>query len=82
MCCVGYKTDFKMKAPKKPKYKALPKAPKMSASDNSWKSYDSRLKAVQAENAKLKSEYEKKLKAYEAEIKRREAIKAKAQKKF
>ena len=48
-----------MKAPKKPKYKALPKAPKMSASKDAWKSYESKVKAITAENQKKKAEYEK-----------------------
>jgi hypothetical protein len=48
-----------MKAPKKPKFKALPKAPKMSASKEAWRNYEQKLKAVSAENAKKKAEYER-----------------------
>ena len=68
-----------LKKPKQPRYKAMPKAPKMKASQEAWKSYESRVKSVTAENLKLKSEYEKKLKAYNDEIKKRETIKSKAQ---
>lgn len=67
-----------LKKPKEPKYKALPKAPKMKASTEAWKTYESRVKSVTTENMKLKSEYEKKLKAYNDEIKKRETIKDKA----
>lgn len=74
-----------MKAPAKPKFKAMPKAPKMSASKEAWRNYDQKLKAVTAENAKKKAEYEKAVKAYNAEVKQRQAIKdraAKAKAKF
>lgn len=67
-----------LKRPKKPKYKAMPKAPKMSASDDSWKAYAKKSDAVVAENRKRKSEYDKKVKAYEASVKMRESIKKKA----
>lgn len=74
-----------MKSPKKPKYKAMPKAPKMSASKDAWRNYNEKVKAVTAENAKRKAEYERQLKAYNAEIKMRQTIKdnaAKAKAKF
>lgn len=74
-----------MKAPKKPKFKPMPKAPKMSASKEAWRNYNEKVKAVTAENAKRKAEYEKQLKAYNAEIKARQTIKdnaAKAKAKF
>lgn len=64
--------------PKKPRFKALPKAPKMSAATEAWKRYEQKLKEVNAENQKKKSEYEKKMKAYEAEMKSRERLKEKA----
>lgn len=64
--------------PKKPKYKAMPKAPKMSASLETWRRYESRVKAVIGENNKRKAEYAKKLQAYESAIKMRESIKAMA----
>lgn len=67
-----------LKKPKEPRYKALPKAPKMKASTEAWKTYESRVKSVTAENMKLKAEYEKQLKAYDSEMKKRESIKAKA----
>ena len=55
----------------------MPKAPKMTASDESWKAFEKRVQAVIAENQKRKSDYEKKLKAYDASIKLRNDIKAK-----
>lgn len=64
--------------PKKPKYKALPKAPKMSAAAEAWKRYEAKVKTVNAKNQKRKSEYEKKLRAYETEMKNREKLKEKA----
>lgn len=67
-----------MKKPVKPKFKAMPKAPKMSASKDAWKNYETKVKAITAENQKIKSEYEKKLKAFDAEMKARERIKEKA----
>lgn len=69
-----------LRKPTRPTFKAMPKAPKMSASDESWKNYEKRVMAVIAENQKRKNEYEKKLRAYEASIKLRENIKAKAAK--
>ncbi len=69
-----------MKAPKKPSLKALPKQPKQNASEVAWKNYESKLKAVETENKKIIAEYRKKKAAYDAEIKKRDAIKAKAQK--
>lgn len=67
-----------MKAPKKPKYAAMPKAPQMKASEQAWKNYDAKVKAVTAANLKKKAEYEKKLKEYESELKKRQSIKDKA----
>lgn len=67
------------KKPTRPKFKAMPKAPKVSASSDAWKRYEQRVKAVTAENQKRKAEYEKKLKAYEQELKQRERIKQNAQ---
>lgn len=67
-----------LKKPTRPKYKALPKAPKMTASKETWANYNKKVTAISAENQKLKADYEKKLKAYDAEIKQREKIKEKA----
>lgn len=67
-----------MKAPKKPKYAAMPKAPNMKASEQSWKNYDAKVKAVTAANLKKKAEYDRQVKEYEAEIKKRENIKKRA----
>ena len=64
-----------LKKPKRPKYKALSKAPKMSASAESWKRYEAKLKAINADNQKLKAEYDKAVKNYETAIKNRERIK-------
>ena len=64
--------------PKRPKYKAMPKAPKMTASMETWNRYEAKRKEITKENLKKKGEYEKTLKAYESEMKRRLAIKSKA----
>ena len=66
-----------LRKPSRPRYKAMPKAPKMTASDESWKAFEKRVQAVIAENQKRKSDFEKKLKAYDASIKLRNDIKAK-----
>lgn len=66
--------------PKKPALKRVPKAPKASASAETWRNYENRLKAVEAENDKKISDYKKKVASYEAEQKRREVIKEKAAK--
>lgn len=67
-----------LKKPTRPKFKALPKAPKMTASKEVWAAYQKKVTAISAENQKLKAEYEKKVKAFENEIKQREKIKEKA----
>lgn len=67
-----------LRKPVKPKFKAMPKAPKMTASKEAWANYNKKVSAVTAENQKLKSDFEKRLKAYETEIKQREKIKEKA----
>ena len=69
-----------MKAPKKPKLLALPKAPKANASTQAWENYKKRLKEVETENNKRIAEYRKKEKAYEAEKNSREKVKDKARK--
>lgn len=66
-----------LRKPSRPRYKAMPKAPKITASDESWKAFEKRVQAVIAENQKRKSDYEKKLKSYDASIKLRNDIKAK-----
>lgn len=67
-----------IKKPQKPKYKAMPKAPKMNASKEAWASYNKKVTEIQSINGKLKSDFEKKLRAYEAEMKQREKIKERA----
>lgn len=76
------KTSTKGKAPKKPKYKPLPKAPSMSASLSVWERYKQRAEDVMKENLKRKAEYEKKRKAYEMAKTIREKIKENAKKAF
>ena len=71
-----------LRKPVKPKLKALPKKPKMTASKETWDRYYQRLKQVQAQNKKLLAEYKKKLKAYEAEVNRRKKIAEQARKKY
>lgn len=65
-----------MKKPSKPKFKKLPKQPKATASKETWKSYENRVKAINAENDKLIADYKRKVSDYEAEIKKRDNIKA------
>jgi len=67
-----------LKKPSKPRYKAMPKAPKMTSSKESWANYEAKVKKIIAENDKLKSAFEKAVKAYEQEKKNRERIKEKA----
>lgn len=65
-----------MKKPAKPKFKKLPKQPRAAASKETWKTYENRVKAINAENDKLISEYKRKMSEYESELKKRENIKA------
>lgn len=67
-----------MKKPSKPKYRPLPKAPKMTASAEAWKRYDAKVSDISKENQKKKAAYEAAVKAYDVAMKQREAIKAKA----
>lgn len=69
-----------MKTPKKPKFKALPKAPKATASTQSWENYRRKLDEVKKVNDTLLAKYKKEKSAYDAEIKKRQAIKDKAAK--
>lgn len=64
--------------PQKPNFKKYPKQPKAGASTEAWKNYESKIKAIEAENDKKIAEYKKKVAAYEAEVKKRESIKNKA----
>lgn len=65
----------KPKTPKKPTYKPMPKAPKMSASVEAWKRYNDQVNKVAAENLKKKAKYEKELAAVKAVAKAKQAIK-------
>lgn len=69
-----------LKKPKLPKFRKYPKQPKASASTETWKSYDNKCKAIKSENDKKAADYKKKLSAYEAELRNREAIKTRAAK--
>lgn len=66
----------KPKTPKKPTYKPLPKAPKMSASVEAWNRYNDQVNKVAAENLKKKAKYEKELAAVKAVAKVKETIKS------
>lgn len=72
----------KKRAAKRPKYRAMPKAPKMSASLDVWERYAKKVDEVFKENLKRKNEYDRKRKAYEDAKKARERIKATAQAKI
>lgn len=65
-----------LKKPSKPKFKKLPKQPKASASKEAWKTYENRVKAINAENDKLIADYKRAVNDYEAEQKKRDSIKA------
>ena len=69
-----------MKTPKKPKFRALPKAPKATASAQSWENYRRKLDEVKKVNDRLLAEYKKKKAAYDAEIKKHQALKDRAAK--
>lgn len=74
-------TTTKVRKPKKPTYKPMPKAPKMSASLDAWKRYKEQWDKVAAENLKKKQQYEKELAAVNAVTKAKETIKASIDKK-
>jgi len=69
-----------MKKPKNPKYKSTPKMPKASASTQSWDNFNKKVEEVRKHNQKLKSEFDKEMKAFNAEMKKRATIKEKARK--
>lgn len=69
-----------MKTPKKPKFKALPKAPKATASAQSWENYRRNLDEVKKVNDRKMAEYKKQKAAYDAEQKKHQALKDKAAK--
>lgn len=69
-----------IKKPSKPKFAKLPKQPRANASAEAWKSYDNKVKAVEAENDKRIADYKKKLAAYEQALKMRDAIRTRAAK--
>ena len=75
-------TTRKAAGPKKPKYKALPKAPSMSASLAVWQRYEKRVQEVMKDNLRKKAEYDKKRKAFEDAKKIRDSIKRKAKESF
>lgn len=75
-------TKRKAAGPKKPKYKALPKAPSMSASLSVWQRYEKRVQEVMKDNLRKKAEYDKKRKAFEDAKKIRDSIKRKAKESF
>lgn len=72
----------KTTGPKKPKYKALPKAPSMSASLVVWERYKKRAAEIMKENLAKKAEYDKKRKAFETAKALRERIKRDAKNAF
>lgn len=69
-----------IRKPSKPKFAKLPKQPKANASAETWKNYDNKVKAVEAENDKRIAEYKRQVSKYEAELKQRDAIKSRAAK--
>ena len=65
-----------MKKPVKQNYPAFRKQPKSTASDNTWTNYEKHVKDVKKKRSQIDTEYDKKLKVYDAEVKRRDKIKA------
>lgn len=55
-----------LKAPKKPKLKALPKKPKTTAAIAVWERYNKRAEEVIKHNKKVDADYQKALKNFEA----------------
>jgi len=67
-----------MKAPKKPSFKKAPKLPKATANKQVWENYYKKLIEIEKFNEKLKTDYNKKVKEFEADKKFKEKIKTKA----
>lgn len=68
-----------MKKPRKPSLKKLPKRPKANASLETWEKYNNRVAAIQKENQKSMSDYDKELKRFESDKKKRADIQRKTQ---
>lgn len=66
-----------MRQPKKPSLRKMPKSPKMTASTTSWDNFEQKAKAIKAENDKKMKAYNSEVKKYEAELKRRKDLKSK-----
>ena len=66
-----------MKKPKKPTLKKMPKKPKMTGTKASWDKFEAKAKEVKGENDKKMKAYESEVKKYDAEQKRRLALKSK-----
>lgn len=66
-----------VKKPRKPSLKKGPKKPKASSSLEVHKRYESRAKAVEAENAKRLAAYNKDLKTWESVQKQKQKIREK-----
>ena len=66
-----------MKKPKKPTLRKLPKAPKMDASKSVWDNFESKAKEIKSENDKKTKAFNTELKKYETEKARRQKLKSK-----
>lgn len=63
-----------MKKPRKPKLLRFPKKPNLKASMDTFKRYEAKCKAVEAENKKRLDAYNKAVKSFESEKKQKESI--------
>lgn len=63
-----------MKAPKKPKAKALPKRPKASASLTVWENYKKKCDEVRKNNKKAIEDWKKSVARLKSEAKKKEGI--------
>ena len=63
-----------MKAPKKPKAKALPKRPKASASLSVWENYKKRVDEVRKANKKAVDDWKRSCERIKSEGKKKEKI--------
>lgn len=62
------------KLPKKPKARKLPKKPKASASINSWRSYEARVKATHSHNKQAEDTWKRKVAKIKSDEHERQAL--------
>lgn len=65
---------MKKKMPKEPKARKLPKKPKASASAQTWRNYDKRVKDTEAANKQRHAEWKRKCEQIKREEHERQAL--------